>query len=55
MSKSWEEMDGFEKREACPAYWKDPRWKEVSRLRLEEDQSKANGLVMEIRNDWGIE
>jgi hypothetical protein len=55
MNKSFEEMDGFEKREACPNYWKDPRWKKVSKLRLKNKQAEANSLVMEIRRDWGME
>ena len=53
--KNWDEMDGFEKRESCPEYWDDPRWKDVDKLRDENKHSEANGLVMKIRNDWGME
>ena len=48
-------MDGFEKREAKPDYWKDERWKEVRKLRDEDKQTEANGLVSKIRSDWGME
>jgi len=47
---------GFEQRELVgDAYWKDPRWKEVERLRKEGKHPEANGLVMTIRNDWGVD
>jgi hypothetical protein len=47
---------GFEAREALgDVYWKDERWKEVSRLREIGENSKANGLVCAIRRDWGLE
>jgi hypothetical protein len=49
------ELDGFEKREQCPDYWKDPRWKEVTKLRDENKIAEANGLVGKIREDWGME
>lgn len=49
-------MNGFEKREALgDAYYKDPRWKKVNRLREENKDSEANGLVGRIRQDWGLE
>lgn len=63
-------MNGFEKREwsrdACSvksplvirmvdgAYWDDPRWKEVRKLREEGQDIKANGLVDVIKDDWHI-
>lgn len=49
------ELDGFEKREACPGYWKDKRWKEVSKLRNQNKNAEANSLVFQIREDWGME
>lgn len=48
-------MDGFEKREQCPEYWDDPRWKKVKRLRDMNKQVEANSLVYKIRGDWGME
>jgi len=48
-------MDGFEKREARPDYWKDPRWERAKELRAKNNQVEANGLVGEIRSDWGME
>lgn len=51
-----QKMDGFEQRELLgDTYWDDPRWKIVSKLREEEKHSEANGLVLKIRSDWGIE
>jgi len=49
------QRDGFEQREevATFGYWKDPRWKIVTQLRKEG--KNANGLVMEIRDSWGVE
>lgn len=48
--------DGFEQREALGnAYWDDPRWAEVRRLRQEGKQSEANGLTFTIRESWGVE
>lgn len=47
--------DGFEKRERKPDYWKDPRWKKVAALRNRNKDAEANGLVFEIRADWGME
>lgn len=48
----------FEEYENLPAsYHKDPRWDEVRRLRStgeSDDALKANGLVGEIRNDYGF-
>ena len=49
------ELNGFEKREMLGKdYWNDSRWKEVRKLRTTGQNSKANGLVCAIRNDWGI-
>lgn len=46
----------YEAYEALPSsYHKDPRWKEVRRLRKEGKHLKANGLVMRIRADYGFE
>jgi len=47
--------DGFEKRERQPDYWKDPRWKKVKALRVKNKDAEANGLVYQIRSDWGME
>jgi len=48
--------DGFEKREALGGnYWKDPRWEKVRELREQNKQPEANGLVGQIRHDWGLE
>ena len=48
--------DIFEKHERAQAggYYRDPRWKEVDKLRKEGDNAKANGLVFQIRDDWGL-
>lgn len=47
---------GFEQREMLgDAYWQDPRWKEVERLRKEGKQAEANGIVFEIREHWGVD
>ena len=49
------EKNGFEKREELgDAYWKDPLWKEVRRLRDEDKHAEANSLVFEIRSEWGL-
>lgn len=51
--------DPFEAYEALPvSYHKDPRWQEVKRLRattVQDDALKANGLVLQIRRDYGFE
>ncbi len=49
--------DGFEKREQVTkyGYWEDERWKEVTKLRKENKIPESNGLVMEIRSDWGVD
>ena len=53
MSTDKECPDRFEQREALgDAYWNDPRWKEVAKLRQEGKQSDANGLVFQIRGSW---
>ncbi len=47
--------NGFEKREELgSAYWKDKRWKKVTKLRKIGEDSKANNLVMQIRCDYGL-
>lgn len=47
---------GFEQREQLgDAYWNDPRWKEVSRLRKEGKQSEANSLTFQIRESWSVD
>jgi hypothetical protein len=50
---------GFEQRELLGEdYWNDPRWKEVERLRSTgnpDNMARANGLVFEIRADWGVD
>lgn len=49
-------LDGFEQRELLgKAYWEDPRWKEVERLRQEGKEDKAGSLVFEIRRSWGVD
>ena len=49
-------LNEFEQREAVgDAYWKDPRWKEVAKLRDQNSQLEANSLVLKIRSDWGVE
>lgn len=51
-----DKMDGFEQREALgDAYWDDPRWKEVQKLREEGKDLEANGLVFQIRESWGVD
>jgi len=48
--------DGFEARERLgQAYWDDPRWEEVRKLRNQGKQAEANGLVFQIRASWGID
>lgn len=50
------ELNGFEQRELLgKKYWDDPRWKTVRKLRDEGKQSEANGLVMIIRDSWGVD
>lgn len=50
------ELNGFEQREIVgDAYWEDPRWEEVRKLRDENKQSEANDLVMKIRDSWGVD
>jgi len=47
---------GFKAREQLgDSYWKDPEWKEVSKLRKEGKQLEANGMVMKIRSKWGLD
>lgn len=50
---------GFAQRELAGAdYWKDPKWKEVTKLRNSknpDDHGKANSLVFQIREDWGVD
>lgn len=46
----------FELYEQLPnTYHQDPRWKEVRRLREEGEHVKANGLVIQIRADYGFD
>ena len=47
-------LDGFEKREQNPNYWDDKRWKKVDKLRKQGKDVEANGLVSNIRYDWGM-
>ena len=49
--------DGFEQREQVAqfGYWKDPKWKKVSKLRKEGKVLESNELVMQIRASYGIE
>jgi hypothetical protein len=48
-------LDGFEKRELLgDAYWKDKRWKKVTKLRDEGKMLEANSLVFKIRESWGL-
>ena len=54
--KGRKKPDGFEQREALgEAYWKDPRWEEVRRLRKEGKHPEANGLTFQIRDSWGVD
>jgi hypothetical protein len=50
------DMDGFDAREYAEefGYWKDPRWKQVDKLRKANDNDKANTVVFRIRRDWGV-
>ena len=49
-------LNGFEQRELVgDAYWKDPLWKEVAKLRDQNKQVEANSLVLKIRSKWGVE
>lgn len=48
--------NGFEKREQLgDKYWQDSRWKKVRKLRSQNKQLEANGLVGQIRYNWGLE
>lgn len=48
--------DVFEQYEALPAsYHSDQRWKQVRELRNQGKHLEANGLVMQIRSDYGFE
>lgn len=56
MKTEYRKLNGFEQRELVgEAYWKDPRWKEVAKLRDQNRQVEANGLVMKIRSKWGVD
>jgi hypothetical protein len=47
--------DGFEARERLgSSYWRDKRWKKVKRLQKEGKILEANGLVLAIRESWGL-
>ena len=50
-------LDGFEQREIAASfgYWSDPRWKIVHKLRKLGSDTKANSLVMKIRDDYGVD
>jgi len=51
----WKKECGVEKREALgEAYWKDKRWERVKKLRNRRQNVKANGLVLAIRESWGL-
>jgi hypothetical protein len=48
--------DGFEARERLgQAYWDDPRWEQVRKLRQEGRHPEANHLVFEIDESWGLD
>ncbi len=48
--------DAFEAYEKLPAsYHSDPRWKQVNELRKANEHARANGLVLQIRDDYGFE
>lgn len=48
--------DGFEARERLgQAYWDDPRWEEVKKLRQEGKHPEANHLVFQIEESWGLD
>ena len=51
--------DAFDRYEQLPTgYHKDPRWKQITKLRKEntpDANAKANGLVFQIRADWGFD
>jgi len=51
------ELDGFEQREVAAkfGYWEDPRWKEISKLRLEGKYEEANAMLCKIHDDYGID
>jgi hypothetical protein len=56
IKKKMKQRCGFANRENVGNnYWKDIRWLEVTRLRAHNKMAKANGLVMSIRSDWGVE
>ena len=47
--------DAFDRYEQLPAaYHKDPRWKIVKKLRKEKKHTEANGLVLQIRGEYGF-
>jgi len=56
MKAEHRKLNGFEQRELVgDAYWEDTRWAEVAKLRDQNRQVEANGLVLKIRSDWGVE
>lgn len=49
-------IDAFDAYEALPAaYHTDARWKLVNQLRKDGNHHEANGLVFQIRDDYGFE
>jgi len=49
-------LNAFEQREVIGRiYWDDPRWKEVTRLRVNGEDNKANSLVYQIRDSYGVD
>ena len=47
--------DGFEARERVgDAYWDDPDWETVKKLRSENRHAEANSMVFRIRERWGV-
>jgi hypothetical protein len=49
-------VDGHAQREALgSAYWEDKRWAKVNKLREAGEDLKANGLVGQIRESWGVD
>ena len=48
--------DAFDRYEQLPeSYHKDPRWKKVAQLRSEGKHAEANGLMFQIREDYGFD
>jgi hypothetical protein len=48
--------DAFDRYEQLPAsYHSDPRWQVVQMLRKQGAQAEANGLVFQIREDYGFD